>query len=226
MYQNATPTRCDSTLEGKRCGLPLGHNGLHTALIPTDAPWFPGVNPPAELMPTEQLLEPLPGVPVELAKPSRYAEREAETSGTFTLLETITLLRIGAQLAKDPGTFDLLEEAAEDFLKAIQFNPTNENAYNNIATVFCKQGDYEQALRYLNNALALSKKMGLSHADLYNNLGFIYMKKGMHKEAMDAYNHAVRITKSKSANDAGLCDQIEFEQRIEGHSVIGKFYGQ
>lgn len=117
-------------------------------------------------------------------------------------------------------------EAAEDFLKAIQFNPTNENAYNNIATVFCKQGDYEQALRYLNDALALSKKMGLSHADLYNNLGFIYMKKGMHKEAMDAYNHAIRITQTKSANDAGLCDQIEFEQRIEGHSVIGKFYGQ
>jgi hypothetical protein len=52
------------------------------------------------------------------------------------------------------------------------------------------------------------------------------MKKGMHKEAMDAYNHAIRITQRKSANDGDLCDQIDFDQQIEGHSVIGKFYGQ
>jgi tetratricopeptide (TPR) repeat protein len=117
-------------------------------------------------------------------------------------------------------------EAKEDFLKAIQFKPADEKAYSNVATVFCKQGDYEQALRYLSDALALGKKRGLVHADLYNNLGFIYMKKGMHKEATDAYNLAIRITQSRSAYNAGLCDQIDFNQRIEGHSVIGKFYAQ
>jgi Tfp pilus assembly protein PilF len=124
-------------------------------------------------------------------------------------------------------------EATKDFQKAIQFSPNDEKAYNNMAMVFCKQGNYEQALFYLTEALAMPNATKLSHADLYSNLGFIYMKMGMHKEAIDAYNHAMRITQNKSGScpDAGnrknlLCDQIEFDQRIGGHSVSGKFSGE
>jgi Tfp pilus assembly protein PilF len=124
-------------------------------------------------------------------------------------------------------------EATKDFQMAIQFGPDDEKAYNNMAMVLCKQGNYEQALLYLNEALAITNGTNLSHADLYSNLGFIYMKKGMIKEATDAYNHAMLITQKKPGNhpDAGnrknlLCDQIEFDQRIEGHALIGKFYGE
>ena len=124
-------------------------------------------------------------------------------------------------------------EATKDFQKAIQFSPNDEKGYNNMAMVFCKQGNYEQALIYLEEALAMPNATNLSHADLYSNLGFIYMKKGMHKEAIEAYNHAAQITQNKSGNfpDAGnrknlLCDQIEIDQRIGGHSLIGKFYGE
>jgi hypothetical protein len=40
MKPNPFFIRCGSTFDGQRCGLPAGHDGQHTALIPSDAPWF------------------------------------------------------------------------------------------------------------------------------------------------------------------------------------------
>ena len=124
-------------------------------------------------------------------------------------------------------------EAAMDFQKAIQFSPHDERAYNNLAMIFCNQGNYEEALHYLKTAIAVANGTSLFHADIYSNLGFVCMKKGMIEEAADAYRHAMQITQNTPGNypDAGnrkdlLCDQIELDQRIEGHSLIGKFYGE
>ena len=124
-------------------------------------------------------------------------------------------------------------QAAEDFLKAIQFNPNDVQAYNNVAIVFCKQRQYDQALLYLNQALALMKDKNLSHADVLNNLGFVYIKTGMYKEAMEAYDNAARFIQNKNAacsdgyeREDILCDQIRLNQRIEGHPVTAKFYGK
>ena len=124
-------------------------------------------------------------------------------------------------------------QAAEDFLKAIQFNPNDVEAYNNVAIVFCKQRQYDQALLYLNQALALMKEKNLSHADVLNNLGFVYIKKGMYKEAMEAYENAAHFIQNKNVDysegydrEDVLCDQIWLNQRIEGHPVTAKFYGK
>ncbi|MBN1907684.1 MAG: tetratricopeptide repeat protein [Deltaproteobacteria bacterium] len=117
-------------------------------------------------------------------------------------------------------------KAAGDFRKAIQFNPNNELAYNNIAVVFCKQGDYDKALLYLDKTIALIKEIKPSHADVFNNRGFIYMKKGMHKESADAYNYARHIIQSKTTYYSDNYDQITLDQRIEGHPVTVKFYGE
>lgn len=124
-------------------------------------------------------------------------------------------------------------QASEDFLKAIQFNPNDVEAYNNVAIVFCMQRQYDRALLYLNQALTLMREKKLSHADVLNNLGFVYIKKGMYKEAMEAYEKAAHFIQNKNvdcSNGYGTedfpCDHIRLNQRIEGHPVTAKFYGQ
>jgi len=99
-----------------------------------------------------------------------------------------------------------------------------DDAYNNVAIVFCKQGDYDNALHYLDKAIALIKDIKPSHADVFNNLGFVYMKKGMHKESAGAYNYSSHIIQSKTADYSDDYNQIAFDQRIDGHPVTAKFY--
>ena len=38
--QHPQKSRCISVRNGLQCGLPIGHDGDHTTLIPSDAPWF------------------------------------------------------------------------------------------------------------------------------------------------------------------------------------------
>ncbi|OPX36368.1 MAG: hypothetical protein B1H12_07145 [Desulfobacteraceae bacterium 4484_190.2] len=121
---------------------------------------------------------------------------------------------------------DKYVKAAGDFRRAIQFDPNDEMAYNNVAIVFCKQGDYDKALIYLDKAISLIKDIKPSHADVFNNLGFIYMKKGMHNESADAYNYASHIIQSKTVDYPDEYKQITFDQRIDGHPVTAKFYGE
>lgn len=124
-------------------------------------------------------------------------------------------------------------QAVKDFQTAIRLSPHNEKPYNNMAMAYCKQGNYLQALSYLKQALAVSTEKNLCHADLYNNIAFVYMKQGVYEASADAYTRAMRITQNKSGNPPDivnrenvLCNQIDFDQRIEGHSVFGKFYGE
>ena len=57
--------RCDSFNDDRQCGLPAGHDGDHTVLIPSDAPWFPisreiqGEEFPADLADQVQTPNPL-----------------------------------------------------------------------------------------------------------------------------------------------------------------------
>jgi Tfp pilus assembly protein PilF len=124
-------------------------------------------------------------------------------------------------------------QAEKDFLKAIQFNPKDEKAHNNVAIVLCKQGQYSRALVYLNQAIVLMKETERYHADVYNNLAFVCTKKGMYKEAIEAYNQAHRIIENKNTDfsdgydgEAILRDQITLDQRIDGHPLTAKFYGK
>ncbi len=84
----------------------------------------------------------------------------------------------------------------DDYLMAIQLDPTNEEAKNNLGIFYFKQGDYTNAKIYYTAALPSSQAQEKPyHADVYNNLGVIYAKEGMSINAEDAYNNAIRIAK-------------------------------
>jgi len=121
----------------------------------------------------------------------------------------------------------------DDYLMAIQLDPTNEEAKNNLGIFYFKQGDYTNAKIYYTAALPSSQAQEKPyHADVYNNLGVIYAKEGMSINAEDAYNNAIRITTTKNLDYTNayynrgnlFYDQKKYDQAIADYTVTIDFY--
>ncbi len=71
-----------------------------------------------------------------------------------------------------------------------------EMAYIPLAIVYSMKGEYERAIKLLENTLLIAEELGdrraLGHA--YNNLGTIYRAQGRFKQAIDAYNKKLKIS--------------------------------
>lgn len=79
--------------------------------------------------------------------------------------------------------------AYEDYIKALDIDPDNLGAINNIATVLDELGRREEALQYLFRAI----KMDSSFNGPYVNIGFQYTKMGRHKEALEYFDKALTL---------------------------------
>jgi len=121
----------------------------------------------------------------------------------------------------------------DDYLMAIQLDPTNEEAKNNLGIFYFKQGDYANAKIYYTAALPSSPAQEKPyHADVYNNLGVIYAKEGMSINAEGAYNNAIRITTTNNLgytnsfyNRGNLYyEQKKYDQAIADYTVTIDFF--
>lgn len=78
-----------------------------------------------------------------------------------------------------------LEEAKEDYEKALVERPTNPYALNGLSFVYRYQGDYEKALVYLNRAiLYMDEEMS---PYIYTDLASLYSLLGDHERALATY---------------------------------------
>lgn len=92
------------------------------------------------------------------------------------------------------------EEALAIKKKAFKFtNPEMASSYNNIASVYYRQGDYLKALKEYRKALRLDEKFyGTNHPDIardYNNIGLVYSEQGYNFKALDYHSKALSIRK-------------------------------
>ena len=89
--------------------------------------------------------------------------------------------------------------ARDDYLLAINLDPTNEEAKNNLGIWYFKQGNYTNAKDWYSQAKPASQAQEKPyHADVYNNLGVIYAKEGDDINAENAYTNAIRIITDKN----------------------------
>ena len=123
--------------------------------------------------------------------------------------------------------------ARDDYLMAIQHDPTNEEAKNNLGIWYFKQGDYANAKIWYNQAKPASQAQEKAyHADVYNNLGVIYAKEGLSINAKDAYDNAIRITTDKNLdytnayyNRGNLYyEQKKYNEAITDYTVTIDYY--
>ena len=81
----------------------------------------------------------------------------------------------------------------EEYKASISRNNDNTLAFNNLGTVYDKQGLYDLAIEAYTNALTNNHYFPLTH----NNLGIAYAMKDLYADAMDEMDLAIKY----NAND-------------------------
>ena len=87
-----------------------------------------------------------------------------------------------------------LNGAANAYQKAVDLYPNDARAYNNLATIAYKQGDYAKAKEWLQKALRVDSKVSEANA----NLGLLALKEG---NLSDAENYIARGSSANGVNE-------------------------
>jgi tetratricopeptide (TPR) repeat protein len=85
-----------------------------------------------------------------------------------------------------------LDRSIEECKKAIDIDPDYGNPYNDIGSYLIQQGEYDEAITWLE--LALKSKRYDSYHFAHLNLGRAYELKGLWFEALDEYRKAMEIS--------------------------------
>ena len=84
------------------------------------------------------------------------------------------------------------DKAIKNLDKAIEINPDNSLAYNNLGFIYSEQKDFENAISKYKIAIEKGNTIA------YNNLGTIYLSQERYKEAEDSYKKALISFKDNS----------------------------
>ena len=96
--------------------------------------------------------------------------------------------REGAELLSQGN----MDDALEEFQKAVELNPKDPVAQRNVAYVLDRQGKVEEAIDAYKQAIELDPKNLLA----YNNLGVLYDKEGKYDEAIWQLENALSVNPS------------------------------
>ena len=110
------------------------------------------------------------------------------------------------------------DAAIECYNKAIELDPNNAKAYNNLGLAYrVGKKDYDKAIDYYNNAIELDH----NYAAAYNNLGVAYrVGRKDYDKAIECYNKAIELNPNyaKAYNNLGLAYKAgkkDYDKAIE-----------
>lgn len=94
----------------------------------------------------------------------------------------------------------LMQQAQQEFEKAIQLDPTYASAVNNIAYLFVDLGNYEKAIEFFQRYASLSP----GDANPFDSMAELYLVMGRLDESIARYSEAIRVQPSFSSAYKGL----------------------
>lgn len=93
------------------------------------------------------------------------------------------------------------QEAEKNYRKALEIDPDNPIAANNLAWLIATQtqGNLDEALSLAQNAIEKIR----NEPAFFDTLGIVYLKKGLYSQAIESFRRAILLdeTKSKSSTD-------------------------
>ncbi len=99
-----------------------------------------------------------------------------------------------------------LDEAAKDFIKTLDLDPANADAFFYLANIEGLHGEHEMAIKHFAAALKLNPKL----ADAHYNMAHIYIEMGELANAARSYDRAVH---------AGSQPDLELEAYLRAHKA-------
>ncbi|MBQ7231084.1 MAG: tetratricopeptide repeat protein [Oscillospiraceae bacterium] len=160
----------------------------------------------------------------------KWTELEKQTAATDTakVVKAAELEAVKKRAKKDSLTywdhFDLANAASErgdldiainEYILAIEKDPTRPEAYNNRGSVYSDLGQYEQAMLDFDKSIEL----GPNYPFAFSNRGNIYRILGRHELAIHEYDKAVELDPNYAAafNNRGACyaDMKQYERAFK-----------
>jgi tetratricopeptide (TPR) repeat protein len=115
-------------------------------------------------------------------------------------------------------------EARRDYEKALQLNPKDSQATNNLGTVLYSQKDYRGAVRLYKRALKLDPKS----ATIYCNLGTAYFAQEKYKKGAETYHKALELDPTAFEHDSSVAieEGTPSHQRAELSYFLAKTFAE
>ena len=82
-----------------------------------------------------------------------------------------------------------LQVAKNLYIKTLEIDPDNTNAYNNLGLVFGKLEEFQKAIDCYEKAIQINPKS----ASIYNNLGVVYEKLKKLDKAINCYQKSTQV---------------------------------
>ncbi|MCG2795904.1 MAG: TRC40/GET3/ArsA family transport-energizing ATPase [Actinomycetia bacterium] len=100
---------------------------------------------------------------------------------------------------KERGEYD---RAEEEYLKAIETNPSFAWAYNNLGIIYRHMGRFESAIEAHERALEIAPEL----AEAFDNLGIVYYELGLLELAIGSYQKAIDVNPDnpRAHNNLGI----------------------
>jgi len=105
------------------------------------------------------------------------------------------LANIYIKKADNYANKQMYDLALIEFKKAIEFNPKDYVAHNNIGILYKQKGDIKKAMEEYTKALEINPTYSLT----YNNIGNIYLESGQYDAAIRFYKKAISLDPNKGA---------------------------
>jgi len=98
------------------------------------------------------------------------------------------------------------QEAEKEFRHAIYLDPKFYNAYNDLASLYIYENEYDKAIRQWEKAIELNLNFDEKHIFLYY-IGMAYQKKQMQDKALEYFLEALQLAPEGSP----IIEEIEKE---------------
>lgn len=108
----------------------------------------------------------------------------------------------------------MLKDAESSYQKAVDQNPYNTNAWNNLAILYNDIGENQKAIEVCKKSINLKPKNTIA----YSILGDLYHQQGQFEEAKECYQTAARLEPKVDRFWISLGD-IQFEQKRDKESL-------
>ncbi len=122
-------------------------------------------------------------------------ERNAVWKDSFTLWSDV--IKKSPQIASAHNNLgnvfketNQIDEAMEEYKKAVRIDPENAKAHFNLASLYQEQGNMNDAVLHYREAIRIKPDL----EEAYNNLGNILVKEGRFEEALKEYKKAIKIS--------------------------------
>jgi tetratricopeptide (TPR) repeat protein len=163
--------------------------------------------PVAEVAVTKMPIEPVDRVPVK-TETQVFAPVQAEPTAT-PLKINLNNANVWNELGNIFTKSKAYDEAVDAYNRAIELNPEFGWSYSNLALVYARSGNRDEAISLYH------KSIGLLWADpdkavAWNRLGDVYRQAGKYSDAIDAYQNADRLNQGNYVISANR--EINIEQ--------------